>query len=101
MTYKIKFGTDGWRGVIADDYTFENVRRAAQGFASYLLQRGKQGQTVIVGHDKRFDSEFFAAAVAEVLAGNGFNVHLTGGPTPTPVISYAVVDHHAVAAVNI
>ena len=101
MTGKIKFGTDGWRGVIADDYTFENVRRAAQGFASYLIQNGKQGQTVIVGYDKRFDSEFFAASVAEVLTANGLNVHLTDGPTPTPVISFSVVNHKAVAAVNI
>ena len=101
MTFEIKFGTDGWRGVIAEDYTFDNVRRAAQGFASYLLQNGKQGQTVVVGYDKRFDSEFFAAAAAEVLAGNGFKVHLTDRATPTPVISYAVVSRHAVGAINI
>ncbi len=62
MTYQIKFGTDGWRGVIAEDYTFDNLRRAAQGFASYLLEKGKQGQWVVVGHDKRFDSENFAAS---------------------------------------
>ncbi len=101
MTYKIKFGTDGWRGVIAEDYTFDNVRRAAQGFASYLIQNGKQGQTVVVGHDKRFDSEYFAAAASEVLAANGFTVHLTDGPTPTPVISFSVVNRHAAGAVNI
>ena len=101
MTYQIKFGTDGWRGVIAEDYTFDNVRRATQGFAAYLLQAGKQGQTVIVGFDKRFDSEFFGAAAAEVLAANGFVVHLTDGPTPTPVISFSVVNHHAAAALNI
>ncbi|HEX2697130.1 MAG TPA: phosphoglucomutase/phosphomannomutase family protein [Anaerolineales bacterium] len=101
MTYTIKFGTDGWRGVIAEDYTFDNVRRAAQGFASYLLEKGKQGQWVVVGFDKRFDSEFFGAAVAEVLAGNGFKVWLTDGATPTPVIAYAVVDKKACGAVNI
>ncbi|HTP00025.1 MAG TPA: phosphoglucomutase/phosphomannomutase family protein [Anaerolineales bacterium] len=101
MTYKIKFGTDGWRGVIAEDYTFDNVRRAAQGFASYLLENGKQGQTVVVGYDKRFDSEFFAAAAAEVLAGNGFTVHLTDKATPTPVISFSVVNHKACAGLNI
>ena len=101
MTYTIKFGTDGWRGVIAEDYTFDNVRRAAQGFASYLLEKGRQGQWVVVGYDKRFDSEFFAAAVAEVLAGNGFKVWLTDGATPTPVIAYAVVDKKACGAVNI
>ncbi len=101
MQYKIQFGTDGWRGVIAEDYTFDNVRRAAQGFASYLLEQGKQGQWVVVGHDKRFASEHFAAAVAEVLVANGLNVYLTDGPTPTPVIAYAVVDKKASGAVNI
>src|ERR1051325_762460 len=101
MTYKIGFGTDGWRGIIAEDYTFDNVRRAAQGFASYLLEQGKQGQWVVVGHDKRFASEHFAAAAAEVLAGNGMNVYLTDGATPTPVIAYAVVDKKACGAVNI
>ena len=101
MTYKIKFGTDGWRGVIAEDYTFDNLRRAAQGFASYLVEKGKQGQWVVVGHDKRFQSENFAAAAAEVLAGNGLNVYLTDGATPTPVIAYAVVDKKACGAVNI
>ena len=101
MTYKIKFGTDGWRGVIAEDYTFDNLRRAAQGFASYLLEKGKQGQWVVIGHDKRFHSENFAASAAEVLAGNGLNVYLTDGATPTPVIAYAVVDKKACGAINI
>jgi alpha-D-glucose phosphate-specific phosphoglucomutase len=101
MAEKLKFGTDGWRGVIAEDYTFDNVRRAAQGFASYMLSQGKKGQWIVVGHDKRFGSENFAAATAEVLAGNGFNVYLTDGATPTPVIAYAVVDKKAAGAVNI
>jgi phosphomannomutase len=101
MAAKITFGTDGWRGVIAEDYTFDNVRRCTQGFASYLIGQGRLGQTVIVGHDKRFDSEFFAAAAAEVLAGNGLKVLLTDGATPTPVIAFAVVDQKACGAVNI
>lgn len=101
MTYKIKFGTDGWRGEIAEDYTFDNVRRAAQGFASYLLEQGFAGRWVVVGHDKRFQSENFAAATAEVLVANGLNVYLTDGATPTPVISYAVADKKACGAVNI
>ena len=101
MTYKIKFGTDGWRGYVAEDYTFDNVRRCAQGFANYLIEGGKQGQSIVVGHDKRFSGENFAAAVAEVLAANGFKVWLTDGATPTPVISYAVVDKKAAGAVNI
>jgi phosphomannomutase len=101
MVTKITFGTDGWRGTIAEDYTFDNVRRCAQGFASYLLEKGLVGQWVVVGHDKRFSSENFAAAAAEVLTGNGFKVHLTDGATPTPVIAYAVVDKQACGAVNI
>jgi alpha-D-glucose phosphate-specific phosphoglucomutase len=101
MAFKIKFGTDGWRGVIAEDYTFDNVRRCTQGFATYLLEQGRQGQWVIVGHDKRFQSENFAGAAAEVLAANGLNVYLTNGATPTPTIAYAVVDKKACGAVNI
>lgn len=101
MSYTIKFGTDGWRAQIAEGYTFANVRRCAQGFASYLLNRVRSGEWVIVGHDKRFLAEEFSAAVAEVLAGNGLRVYLTDGASPTPVISYAVVAQDAVGAVNI
>jgi alpha-D-glucose phosphate-specific phosphoglucomutase len=97
----IQFGTDGWRGRIAEDYTFDNVRRCAQGFASYLLGQGKRGEPVVVGHDRRFGSEHFAAAAAEVLAAAGFRVLVTNGATPTPVISYSVVTQKAAAAVNI
>jgi phosphomannomutase len=98
---EIRFGTDGWRGRMADDYTFANVRRCAQGFANWLLDGGYASQTVVVGHDKRFQGEFFAAAVAEVLAGNGLQVLLIDGAAPTPVISFAAVDNNAVGAVNI
>ncbi len=101
MPYKIKFGTDGWRGQVAENYTFENVRRCAQGFASYLIEKGDVGKRVIVGYDKRFRSEDFAEAVAEVLAGNGLKVYLTDDASPTPVISYAVVAKKAVGAVNV
>jgi phosphomannomutase len=101
MTTEIRFGTDGWRGRVAENYTFDNVRRCAQGFASYLIDEGKRGEKVVVGHDKRFSGEYFAAAVAEVLAANGFQVLLTDGASPTPVISYAVVAQKAVAAVNV
>jgi len=101
MTDQIKFGTDGWRGRVAEDYTYDNVRRCAQGFASYLRDQGKAGAKVVVGHDKRFAAEYFAAAVAEVLAANGFQVLITDGATPTPVISYAVVAQGAAGGVNI
>jgi alpha-D-glucose phosphate-specific phosphoglucomutase len=96
----IKFGTDGWRGRIGDDYTFANLRRCAQGFANYLLGQGKSG-SVVVGYDRRFMAEHFAAAAAEVLAGNGFHVYLTDTATPTPVISFSVGNRGAVGAVNI
>ncbi len=101
MDQTIKFGTDGWRGFIAENYTFDNVRRCAQGFASYLLKNGKKGEWVVVGYDKRFLSEFFAAAVSEVLSANGFHVYLTDGATPTPIIAFSVVNLSAVGAVNI
>jgi len=66
MPTTIIFGTDGWRGFVGEDYTFDNVRRCSQGFAEYLIETGKQGQLVVVGHDKRFSGEHFAASVAEV-----------------------------------
>jgi phosphomannomutase len=101
MPTKIKFGTDGWRGHVAEDYTFENVRRCSQGFASYMIEEGHAGKWIIVGHDKRYRGEDFAAAVAEVLAGNGLKVYLTDDASPTPVISFSVVAKDAVGAVNV
>ncbi len=97
----IKFGTDGWRGRIADNYTFSSVRRCADGFAKYLAESEGKGRPVVVGYDRRFASEAFAAAASEVLAGHGFQVLLTQTATPTPVISNAVREHSAAAAVNI
>jgi len=98
---KIQFGTDGWRGQIAEDYTFDNVRRCAQGYASHMLEQGHSGESLVVGYDKRYASEHFASAVAEVLSANKFNVWLTNTATPTPVIAYAVIDKQAVGAINI
>ncbi len=100
-SFKIKFGTDGWRGEIAASYTFDNVRRCTQGFASYMLRHGKDGARIVVGHDKRFHSENFAMAAAEVLAANGFVVYLTDGATPTPIIAFSVVNLGAAGAINI
>ena len=100
MLDKIHFGTDGWRGVIAEDYTFDNVRRCTQGFASYLQTLYPQSW-IVIGHDKRFHSENFARAATEVMVGNGFKVYLTNGATPTPVISFSVVNKKAAGAINI
>jgi phosphomannomutase len=101
MGEKIRFGTDGWRGRIADDYTFASLRRCTQGFAEYLLANGYQDEWVVVGYDNRFHSENFAAASAEVLAANGLRVYLTNGSTPTPVIAFSVVNKKAAGAINI
>ena len=101
MSSVIKFGTDGWRGVIAEDYTFDNVRLCTQGVAQYLLNAGKAAPGMVVGYDTRFASERFAAAVAEVLAGNGIKTLLVERATPTPVISYAILANKAAGAINI
>lgn len=101
MAKDIRFGTDGWRGEIARDYTFDAVQRAAQGFATYIKNQKKTEMGVVVGYDKRFHSENFAAAVACVLAGNGIKAWLTQDATPTPVIAYAVLTQKAAGAVNI
>jgi phosphomannomutase len=99
----IKFGTDGWRGRIADDYTFDNLKRCAQGFADYLRAEfpADLDKGVVIGGDRRFQSEHFAAAAAEVLAGNGIPVHFCGGGVPTPVISFSVKMRGALGAINI
>jgi len=97
----IHFGTDGWRGRIAEDYTFANIRRCAQGFANYLLNKGLKNEWVVVGYDQRFHSENFASSVSEVLAANDLRVYVTDKATPTPVISYSVINKKAVGAVNI
>lgn len=101
MALVIKFGTDGWRGQMAEDYTFTNVRRCAQGFADYLLAHYSKDEWVVVGYDKRFQSENFAAAAAEVLAANGLRVYLTNGATPTPAVAYSIVNKQAVGGINI
>ncbi len=101
MAQVITFGTDGWRAVIAEDYTFDNVRLCAQGVAQYLLDTKKAGHGMVVGYDTRFASEHFADAAAEVLAGNGIKVHLVKTATPTPVISYAILVNKTAGAVNI
>jgi phosphomannomutase len=85
---EIKFGTDGWRGVIADDFTFENVRRAAGATASYILKNEDGRKGVVVGYDTRFGSRSFARAAAEVIAGAGIPVRFSSDYIPTPAISY-------------
>jgi len=97
----IKFGTDGWRALIARDYTFANVERVAQAYADYLLRDTAERLLVVVGYDRRFLSELFAQRAAEVLAGNNFNIALFNEDAPTPLISWAVKELKAVGGVVI
>ena len=107
----IHFGTDGWRAVISEEFTFDNVRKVAQAIADKTLadaavklqQNGNQEPTpsMVVGFDTRFLSDRYAIAVAEVLAANGIHVWLARGDAPTPMISYAIVDKHATGGVMI
>ena len=98
---QIKFGTDGWRGIIADDFTFENVRRVAGAIASYILKNEDPAGGVVVGYDTRFASQTIARVAAEVLAGAGIPVILASDYSPTPAISYAVKQRHAAGGVVI
>jgi phosphomannomutase len=100
---QIKFGTDGWRSVIADDFTFSNVERVAQATADYWIANPVEGteKRVIVGYDRRFLSDQFARRAAAVFAANDFAVVLTPEPTPTPSVSYAVKDLRAIGGVMI
>jgi len=86
----IRFGTDGWRGVIADDYTFENVRRVAGGIAAYVLKNEDATRGIVIGYDTRFGSRRFAQATAEVLAAAGIPIRISNDYSPTPALSYAV-----------
>ena len=88
---EIKFGTDGWRGIIAEDYTFENVRLCAQAASQYLQQTGLASRGLVIGYDTRFASREFAEAVAEVSTANSIKTFLCRKAAPTPVVSYNVV----------
>jgi len=100
---EIKFGTDGWRAVIGEDFTFTNLERVSQATADYWNSNPVPGtgKTAVVGYDRRFLSDQFAQRVAEVLAGNGFQVILTPEATPTPAVSFAVKAHQAIGGVMI
>lgn len=113
----IRFGTDGWRAVIAHEYTFANLERVAQAYALYVTRERESAVSanlaeptsadrpapplVVVGYDRRFMSEKFAARAAEVLAGNGIGVELFETDVPTPVVSWAVREREAAGGVVI
>ncbi len=97
----IKFGTSGWRGILAEDFTFPNARLVCQAIADYLKKEGKADQGVVVGYDTRFLSETFAATAAEVMAGNGIPAFFTNRDTPTPVVSFAIREAKRGGGINI
>lgn len=98
---QIKFGTDGWRGLIADDYTYENVRLAVQAIASYVLKSQDASKGLVLGYDTRFGSPRFARVAAETLAETGITVRLADDYTPTPALSFAVKHFGAAGGVVI
>ncbi|MDA0269812.1 MAG: phosphoglucomutase/phosphomannomutase family protein [Chloroflexi bacterium] len=98
---QIRFGTDGWRAVIAEDFTFDNVRAVAQATADWLKREKQASKGVVIGYDTRFLSGTFAAAVAEVMAANDIHVALTNTFLPTPALSWAVRDRQAGGGVMI
>ncbi|MCG8400441.1 MAG: phosphoglucomutase/phosphomannomutase family protein [Firmicutes bacterium] len=95
----IKFGTDGWRGIIADDFTFASVRVVSQAVADYVKGLGKGDLGLVVGYDNRFLSDRFAGVVADVLTGNGIKVYMGEKPLPTPVTAFAVKEYGTAGAV--
>jgi phosphomannomutase len=97
----IVFGTDGWRAKVADDFTFENVRRCADGVARYVVDRGEQAKGVVIAYDRRFASEHFAAAAAEVILAHDIPVAFGRQAMPTQMSSYEVVERGAAAGIVI
>ena len=97
----IKFGTDGWRAIIADDFTFANVRIAAQAVAAYVIAKENPAKGICIGYDTRFGSRDFARTCAEVVAANGIPVFLAKGITPTPALSFGVVHRSTAGGIMI
>lgn len=97
---EIKFGTSGWRGILAEDFTLANVRVVTQAIADYLKAAGEAQKGVVVGHDSRFFGERFARETARVLAGAGIPVFICNRDTPTPVIAFELMRRKAGGAIN-
>ena len=98
---RVRFGTDGWRAVLAEEFTFANVRRVTQAIADYLREAGWSNREVLVGFDTRFMAERFAEEVAGVLAGNGLPVALSQAEVPTPAVAFGVLERRAAGAVMV
>lgn len=100
MLTQIKFGTSGWRAVIAEEFTFANVQRAVSGIARYVSSQKRRGARVIVGRDPRFLGETLVAAAADILASQGITALVVGEPAPTPALAHAVISNKADGVIN-
>src|ERR1700716_3323831 len=100
MPTQIKFGTSGWRAVMAEEFTFANVRLAVSGIARYVASQKPRGARVIVGRDPRFLGETFCSMAEEILAAHGITPLMVAEPAPTPAISHAVIREKADGAIN-
>jgi phosphoglucomutase len=100
MSTQIKFGTSGWRAIVAEEFTFANVRRAVTGIARYVISQKATGARVIVGRDPRFLGETFCSIAAEILAAHGITPLVIEDAAPTPAIAYAVIQQKTEGAIN-
>jgi alpha-D-glucose phosphate-specific phosphoglucomutase len=100
MTTQIKFGTSGWRAVMADEFTMANVKRAVNGIARYVVSQKPAGARLIIGRDPRFLGETLCQIAAQIISSYGITPLVIGDPAPTPAISYAVIRHKTDGAIN-
>lgn len=101
MDYRIKFGTSGWRGIIAKDFVFSNVRKVARGICRYLIECKISNKGIVVGYDTRFLSKEFAKEVAKIFANSGILVYFINEPAPTPVVSFTILKYNTAGGVNV
>src|SRR5256885_6615627 len=100
MATQIRFGTSGWRAVMAEEFTFANVRRAVGGIARYVVSQKPSGARVIVGRDPRFLGETFCAMASDILSSHGITPLMIAEAAPTPAISHAVTNNKAAGAIT-
>jgi len=94
----IKFGTDGWRAIISDEFTFENVKKISSAIAAYLTNKGDKGKTVLFGYDARFLADKFAETAAQIFKDAGFDSMMVESDTPTPVVAWQILNKKAAGA---
>ncbi|MBC7195063.1 MAG: phosphoglucomutase/phosphomannomutase family protein, partial [Caldisericia bacterium] len=101
MDYRIKFGTSGWRGIIAEDFTFPNLRKVSRGIRDYLIEENLVHKGIVIGYDTRFLSKEFAKEVAKIFAESKIKVLFLNEPAPTPVVSFTILKYKSAGGINI